>query len=270
MNVFAACKAAGRAAFIPYFMAGDPPGVASVELAIAAVDSGADIVELGIPYSDPIADGASIQAASQRALARGMTFDAALGLASTIASRIAPVPLVAFSYYNPIFVRGVERAATQLRSAGLAGAVIPDLPTDEAEALLTAFRRERLSAIFLVAPTTPLQRAGAIARHCTDFVYVVSRMGVTGVDRAPIDSIRERVQRLRTVTAKPLAVGFGVATPEQALGIAQVADGVVVGSALVDRIAAARSLRAATRSVREFCRAYSAVMQRSRSDGRRG
>jgi len=261
MTVFERCRAADRAALIAYLMAGDPAPADTPELIRSAVRGGADMIELGIPFSDPLADGPSIQAAAQRALAAGTTFDKALKIGAQAKSDIGSVPLYALTYYNPLYVRGVARTAREFRNAGFSGAVIVDLPPDDAGGLAHAFARESLALVFLVAPTTPAERARHIAEACTDFVYVVSRMGVTGTRQGPGPDVAQLVQRLRPLTPKPLAVGFGVATPQDARAIGEAADGVIVGSALIDRIAAAASKRAAIESVGEFCRACSSVMR---------
>jgi tryptophan synthase alpha chain len=252
-HVFQRSRNEQRAAFIPFIVAGDPDADASVEIIAAARDGGADIIEIGIPYSDPLADGPTIQRAAQRALSRGMTFDGAIELARRAKERLPDTPLIGFTYYNPVFTRGVEKTAKDFSSAGFAGIIVPDIPPEEAAPLLEAFRAQGLAVTFLVAPTTPDIRARAIAELCTDFVYVVSRMGVTGADRQIGEIVRSQVARLRALTDKPLAVGFGVASGAHAALIASFADGVIVGSALIDRIAAAPSAAHAVEDVRQFC-----------------
>jgi tryptophan synthase alpha chain len=258
MNVFADCKRRGRAALIAYLMAGDPSLPSTFVLAQAAVEGGADVLELGIPYSDPLADGPAIASAAQRALSAGTTFDGVLAMVQVLARRVAPVPLFAFSYYNPIFARGIERAAAEFRQAGLAGAIVPDLPPEEAQPLVDALARERLESVFLVAPTTPAERAARIAEQCTGFVYVVSRMGVTGASVG--QRAKDLVARLRSLTDKPLAVGFGIRTAADAQSVASVADGVIVGSALVERAAGAANEGEAALAVRGYCAELAAVM----------
>ena len=260
MKTFAECNRRGRAALIAYLMAGDPSLPITAALAEAAVEGGADIIELGIPYSDPLADGPTIAGAARRALLAGTTFDGALEAGASIARRLAPVPVLAFSYFNPIFVRGIARVAAELREAGFAGAIVPDLPPEEADPLVAAFADRGLAAVFLIAPTTPDERAARIAQRCTGFVYVVSRMGVTGALGGLGERVKELVVRLRPLTSKPLAVGFGVRSANDARAVASVADGVIVGSALVDRIAAAKDQRAAARAVRSYCGELAAVM----------
>jgi len=252
-HVFQRCRFEQRAAFIPFIVAGDPDADASVEIIAAARDGGADIIEIGIPYSDPLADGPTIQRAAQRALSRGMTFDGALELARRAKDRVPAMPLIGFTYYNPVFTRGVENTAKDFAAAGFAGIIVPDLPLEEAAPLLDASRAQGLAVTLLVAPTTPDIRAQAIAELCTDFVYIVSRMGVTGADNQIGEIVRSQVARVRTLTDKPLAVGFGVASGAHAALIASFADGVIVGSALIERIAAAPSSAHAAEDVRQFC-----------------
>lgn len=259
-DIFARCRADHRAALIPYLMAGDPSLAMTPALLAAAVAGGADIIEIGIPYSDPLADGPTIQAAAQRALSAGTTFDSVLRMAEALDRSVVSVPLIAFTYYNPVFVRGIERTARDLASAGFAGAIIPDLPPHEAAPIQAAFDAAGLGLTFLVAPTTPIERVRDIARRSSGFVYVVSRMGVTGAGRELGDNIKDLVDRLRPEIDKPLAVGFGVSTPEQARAIAAYADGVIVGSALIDRIARATGDPAA--EVRTFCSRLAAAARR--------
>jgi len=250
-EAFYRARAEGRAALIPFLVAGDPNEQPSIDC-IAAAAEYADILEIGIPYSDPLADGPTIQAAAHRARMRGATFDSALRVARAVSARTA-TPLIGFTYYNPVLVRGVESCAKEFVDAGLAGIIVPDLPIEEATPLLAAFRAENLSVTLLVAPTTQPVRARAIAQQCTDFVYVVSRLGVTGATGQIGESARSYVERVRGLTSKPLAIGFGVAAAADARSIAAFADGVIVGSALIDRLARAER-GAEQETVRRFCR----------------
>jgi tryptophan synthase alpha chain len=235
-SVFERCAAENRAALIPYLMAGDPSLAVTTALLEAAVEGGADIIEVGIPYSDPLADGPTIQAAAQRSLHAGTTFDGVLAAIAALDRERVAVPLIAFTYFNPVFVRGVERTALDLAKAGFSGAIIPDLPPDEAAGVADVFAEKDVPLTFLVAPTTPVDRIAMIAERSSGFVYVVSRMGVTGAGQSLDESVAALVGRLRPLTDKPLAVGFGVSTPEHARAIAGYADGVIIGSALIDRL----------------------------------
>ena len=251
-SVFQACGSQGRSAFIPFLVAGDPNERNSEAALIACAASGADIIELGIPYSDPIADGPTIQRASQRALAAGMTFARAIDLAHRVNQRLPTTPLVCLTYFNPALVRGVDRTACELAAAGFSGIVIVDLPLEESQPVIDACAVNGLAVSLLVAPSTPAHRAAAIARASTGFVYVVSRAGVTGAHARAGELLRARLQQLRAVTDKPLVVGFGVSEPAEVSAIARIADGVIVGSALVDVLACANAERL-EEEVHRFC-----------------
>jgi tryptophan synthase alpha chain len=240
-------------------MAGDPSLEKTSLLLEAAVKGGADIIELGIPYSDPLADGPTIQAAAQRALLGGATFDAVLAMVASLDRAVVHVPLLAFTYYNPVYVRGLDRTARDFARAGFSGAIIPDLPPEESEPASRAFSQEGIGLTFLVAPTTPLERVRSIGERSSDFVYVVSRMGVTGAGRTLGENVKELVERLRPVVNKPLAVGFGVSTRDHAQAIAQYADGVIVGSALIDRIASAPGNESV--AVHDYCALLAAAVR---------
>ncbi|MBV8222233.1 MAG: tryptophan synthase subunit alpha [Candidatus Eremiobacteraeota bacterium] len=245
-EAFGRCRAEGRAAFVAFLTAGYPSLDITPDLIRAAAEGGADIIEVGFPYSDPVADGPIIQASSQQALANGATFDAVLEAARLARS---PVPLLAFTYYNPLFVRGLERSAEDLRSAGFAGAIVPDLPIESAAPLMQALTARGLTITFVVAPTTPAPRAERIARFCDGFVYVAGRTGVTGTHKGADGMLSVWISELRRLTDKPLAVGFGIANPEQASAVIEQADGFVVGSALIEACGAPEPIAA----VRELC-----------------
>lgn len=233
-ETFARCRAEKRAALIAYLMAGDPSPSESLEMMHAAIEGGADVLEVGIPYSDPLADGPAIQRAAARALNAGATFSGALEALRDLRRSHATAALIAFTYYNPVFVRGIDASAADLAAAGADGAVVPDLPLDEAQEACARFAAHGLALILLVAPTTPPERAARIAALSTAFVYVVSRMGVTGEGGLAFDDLKRRLAALRRVTDKPLAVGFGVSTAADVTLIGSVADGVIIGSALVE------------------------------------
>lgn len=257
-EAFGRCRERGRAALIPYVMAGDPSLEALPAIIEGAYRGGADLLEIGIAYSDPLADGPTIQAAAGRAAIAGASLEAVLAAVSGLDRSKAPLPLIAFSYFNPLFVRGLVRSAAALRRAGFAGAIVPDLPFDEASDAIHAFAEAGLELVLLVTQTTSDARARAIAQASRGFVYVVSRMGVTGARDALDGEIARLVKRLRALTSRPLAVGFGIATADQAREVAAVADGVVVGSALVDRIAHAPGREAGVTEA--FCRELSSAL----------
>lgn len=226
---FASLQSSGRRALVAYVTAGHPDPARSLDLLRALQDSGADVIEVGVPFSDPMADGPVIQASSQRALQHGMTFERVLDLISRAALR---VPVVLFSYLNPVLAAGddaLERAAR----AGAHGLLLTDLPVGADPALESRFASGPLAFIRLVAPTTPADRMAYIAEHGSGFVYLISRLGVTGArDQLPPE-LPDTIARLRSATTLPICVGFGVSTPEQATVVARLADGVVVGSAIV-------------------------------------
>jgi tryptophan synthase alpha chain len=244
---FAALNKAGTRALVPYITAGHPDTSRTVELVQGLEDAGADIIELGLPFSDPMADGPIIQASSQRALELGMNFDRLLDLVVRARPRI---PVVLFSYLNPIIAAG-DDALIRASEAGLSGVLITDLPVGSDPDREAWFGAGPLAFIRLVAPTTPQARMKEIAEHGSGFVYLISRLGVTGVrDDMPVD-LPDTVQRLRASTTLPVCVGFGVSRPEQAAAVARIADGVVVGSAIVraagESIAQAVSLASSLR-----------------------
>ena len=241
-----------RRALVPFIMGGDPSLALTRQLLLALEDAGADCIEVGIPFSDPLADGPTIQASSVRALARGTTPARVLDAVASVRHRLR-VPVICLTYWNPVAQFGRDGAAPFLRAArgsGVHGLIVPDLPTEEAVPLRAAAAREDLATIFLVAPTSGPERMRAIARASEGFIYYVSVTGTTGVRRQLPPSLVQGVRQLRLVTTKPICVGFGISTPAHAAAVARIADGVIVGSALIRAIAAPRTtagrLRAAT------------------------
>lgn len=254
-EIFARARAQGRAALIVYLVAGDPDA-ATTAAVIDAISPYVDLIELGIPYGDPLADGPTIAAAGQRALGNGMTLDGALALARGARDRGA-APILFFTYVNPVVQYGAARFAAAARAAGALGAIVPDVPLEELAAFAPAFRAEGLAIPLLVAPTTPPERAARIAAESEGFVYIVSRLGVTSAGREPdVAWIGAAVAALRASTARPLAVGFGISTPAHAAAIGAVADGVIVGSAFVDATAGRFGVAAA-----DAARAYVAPLR---------
>jgi tryptophan synthase alpha chain len=224
-------RAKGRTALIGYLVAGDPD-LTTTEMVIAAVaTAGLDLLELGIPYSDPVADGPTIAAAGQRALAAGTTVEDCLELVQHLRHL---VPTILFTYFNPVYQFGVERFAQRAAASGAWGVIIPDITVEEIDEVKGPLHAHQLAVPLLVAPTTNRARAGRIAAASDGFVYVVSRLGVTGERSGPdLDWLKDQVEWLRQLTDKPLAVGFGISSPEQVGRVAPWADGVIVGSALV-------------------------------------
>jgi tryptophan synthase alpha chain len=222
-------------AFIPYIMAGDPDIKRTRELIRILEDCGADIIELGVPFSDPLADGPTIQKAAQRALDEGVTLKKVIALVAEI-RRSTQIPVILMTYYNPVFKYGEERFVLEASAAGVDGIIVPDLPPDEAGNLIKYAKKSGLDTIFLLAPTSTEDRIQKVASASTGFIYYVPITGITGSKLALDSSIEGHIARIRSVTAKPVAVGFGISTPEEAAEISQFADGVIVGSAIVKRV----------------------------------
>ena len=236
--MFAANRAAGRKALAPFVTAGDPDADTTVAVLETLDKAGASLCELGVPYSDPIADGAVIQASYTRALEKGFTLAGLFDVARR-ASAGCSMPILAMASYSLIFRRGIDRFVADAVAAGLAGFVVPDLPLEESDDLDAACRKAGLALVRLVTPTTPPERAEAIAKKSTGFLYCVSVAGVTGARTDLPPGLVDRVKWLKTKTDVPILVGFGISGPEQVRAVAAVADGVIVGSALVRRIAEA-------------------------------
>jgi tryptophan synthase alpha chain len=238
---FAALKAQGRAAFITYVMAGDPDPATSLEILKALPAAGADLIELGFPFSDPMAEGVPIQKAAQRALAAGMTVKGVLEMTARFRDGDQTTPIILMGYLNNLESYGFARFAADAAAAGVDGLIVVDCPPEEADPLVDALDVEGLALIRLATPTTDDERLKIVARRTRGFVYYVSVAGVTGTKAADAAAVAPAVARVRLATGLPVAVGFGIRTPERAGAIARVADAAVVGSALVDEIAAAKA-----------------------------
>jgi tryptophan synthase alpha chain len=234
-QTFARLRERGEKALIPYVMLGDPDVATTEALASAAASAGADLLEIGIPFSDPLADGPVLQRSAERALAQKVTLADALALVRRLRAKIQ-IPLLFMTYYNLIFQYGDERLANDAAAAGVDGLIVPDLPPEEAAPLETAARAAGLHFIYLIAPTTPPARIKLIAKRGGGFLYYVSLTGITGSKLPALDEVDRSVQAIKRVTDLPVAVGFGVSTPEEAGRIARVADGVIVASALIKRL----------------------------------
>jgi tryptophan synthase alpha chain len=229
-RLFDRLRAEGRPALIAYITAGDPSPSATPDLVAALERGGADLIELGVPFSDPIADGPVIQRGSERALKAGTKLATVLDIASQIRKR-SEIPLLLFTYMNPVLRYGLERLAKAAVSGGMDGCLLTDLSVEEAEPYIHVMRRQGLDTVFLAAPTSSRRRLELVAKYSTGFVYLVSRTGVTGERSSVSDSVAPLVLAMRAVTELPLAVGFGISTSEQVRAIGTIADGVVVGSA---------------------------------------
>jgi tryptophan synthase alpha chain len=251
-SAFAALKTENRAALIPYVTLGFPTPDASLALAEAAVSAGADLLELGVPFSDPLADGPVIQRAAHIALQNGITVGRCLELVRDLRMRGIMVPFIFMGYYNPILAYGERAFCSACREAQVDGLIVPDLPPEEGEALERECRTMGLAMIYLLAPTSTPERIRFVTERSSGFVYLVSVTGTTGArERLPAD-LGSFVARVRDVTDKPLAVGFGISSPDQARQVARQADGVVVGSALLRRVEASDGIEKARAFVAEL------------------
>ena len=230
--IFKTLRAKKEKALIPYIMAGDPYLERTEELVLAMELAGADIIELGVPFSDPIADGPMIQQAGQRALKWRTSLKDVLKLVADI-RRKSEIPLVLMTYYNPILKFGIEAFFKEAEASGVDGLIIPDLPPEEGRAVLEQSRRSGVDWILLSAPTTPTKRLLFLSQQTQGFLYYVSLTGITGASLKDLSGVRARLKMIRRMTDKPVAVGFGVSSPEQAKALGKIADGVIVGSAIV-------------------------------------
>jgi tryptophan synthase alpha chain len=261
---FTALRERGEGALIVFVVAGHPHASTTSELLIAIAEAGADIIELGLPFSDPLADGPVIQAASQQALRDGVTPAQVLEMATAF-RRACQVPLVLMTCYNPIQQFGVEQFARQSAAAGVEGVIVTDLPPEEAGEWVPAARANRLDTIFLLAPTSPAHRIKKVVDLATGFVYCVSRMGVTGARAELPADLRALVGRIREHTAKPVAVGFGISRPEHVAEVCRLADGAVVGSAVVSLVERAQGSAGPGRAAADFVRELKAATKGSSS-----
>lgn len=260
-GAFAAARADGRCALIPYITAGDPDLDRTRSIVRALGRAGADLVEIGVPFSDPIADGPVNQRAAERALRNGVTLRTCLDLAADLRTQGIP-PVVLFTYYNPIHRMDPERFARAAAEAGVDGVLVTDLPPEEAEILRSALRAGGVDSIFLLSPTSSRRRIELVCRSASGFVYLISRTGVTGVREDVPEELGGLVQAVRQATGLPIAVGFGIGHPRQAATIAAYADGIVVGSALVRLIEEHAASPALEGRVEEFCSALRAPLKR--------
>jgi tryptophan synthase alpha chain len=234
-KLFERTRNEGRAALIAYVTAGDPSPERTPEIVAALERGGVDLIELGVPFSDPIADGPVIQRAAARALKAGTTVPKVLDIARQI-RKASETPILLFTYLNPVLHYGLDRLAHDAEAAGIDGCLLTDVSVEEAEPYVAAMRAAELDTVFLAAPTSTEHRLKLVAQYSTGFVYLVSRTGVTGEQMALSQDLAPLIERMRAVTKLPLAAGFGISTPEQAGAVAKMADGVVVGSAIVRQI----------------------------------
>lgn len=239
---FAALQAEGKKAFVSYVMAGDPDFDTSLEIVRGLPGAGVDIIELGLPFTDPMADGPTIQLAGQRALEGGMTLKKTLALARAFREQDQITPIVLMGYYNPIYSCGVDKFLEEAREAGIDGLIVVDLPPEEDSELCLPANAAGLNFIRLATPTTDDKRLPRVVQNTSGFVYYVSITGITGSAEAQAGEVSPEVARIKAASGLPVIVGFGVNSPEKSRAIAEVADGVVVGSAIVSKIAAGNSV----------------------------
>lgn len=261
-NLFAKHKAQGTTAFIAYLTAGDPSLSLTAELVLALERGGADLIELGVPFSDPIADGPVIQRASERALRAGATLHKLLETVHDI-RRKSQIPLLLFSYLNPLLRYGLDNLARDAAAAGIDGVLMTDLSVEEAAEPVARWRSQSLDTVFLAAPTSSERRLRLVAEHSSGFIYLVSRTGVTGEQTSVAASTAPLAARMRQLTDLPVAIGFGVSTPAQVAEVAKLADGVVVGSAIVKFIEANAILADLPKKLEAFTRQLTAPLQPS-------
>jgi len=249
---FEELKQRGERAFIPFVTAGDPDLETTVRLAPELVRAGSDLIELGIPFSDPVADGPVIQRSSERALRHGYGLEDYIEAIRQIRKK-TDVPLILFSYYNPIFQYGLERLARDASVAGADGVLVTDMTPEESEVYRECLARHALDSVFLAAPTSSNDRIARIAQCSRGFVYLVSRAGVTGPQASMSESVVPTLERIRAHTRLPVAVGFGISRPEHVRSVWEVADGAVVGSAIVACVEQSESAADVLPRVRDFC-----------------
>ncbi|MFI5224253.1 MAG: tryptophan synthase subunit alpha [Nitrospirales bacterium] len=259
-RTFVQLRQRGEKALIAYVMAGDPSLQETEQLVVELEQAGADIIELGVPFSDPIADGPVIQQAAERALRSGTSLRAILSMVARLRVR-TQIPLVLMAYYNSIHAFGPERFCQESAEVGVDGLILPDMPPDEAGPLKGPAAAAGLPLIFLLAPTSTVERRTFVARQSQGFVYYVSLTGITGAKLLDLADVGKNVEKIRKVTKVPVAVGFGVATPEDAAKVAAIADGVIVGSAIVKQIDAHRQKPEMVKRVAEFVRSLKTAMR---------
>jgi len=257
---FTRLKKEGKVAFIPYITAGDPDLSTTAE-ALKLLDScGSDIIELGIPYSDPLADGPVIQAAATRSLAKGTNLNAIIDMLKEVVPQLS-CPIALFTYYNPILKRGTEKFMSTIRDTGVHGLVVPDVPLEETETLRTEAKKHGIELVLLTTPTTPPDRMKAIVDVAEGFVYLVSSVGVTGARASVSGSVQSLLQEIKEATTKPVAVGFGISKPEHVKQVAGWgADGVIVGSAIVKVLGEAKSPQEGLKELEVLTRSLKAAL----------
>lgn len=249
-KTFKPLKKQNKKAFIPYIMAGDPSLEDTKRFVSELEDAGADIIELGVPFTDPLADGPTIQRAHERALNQGVTLRKVLALVEEI-REMAEIPIVLMTYYNPVFKYGISAFIKEAVRVGVDGVIIPDLIPDEAGDFINIAREHKLDTIFLLAPTSTTDRIKKVVRASTGFIYYVSITGITGAKLLTDDLMRNTLRLIQENTNKPIAVGFGISNPDEAAEVSKLADGVIVGSAIVRLIAEGKDIKGFVKGIRD-------------------
>ena len=249
-KTFQRLKSQSKKALIPYIMAGDPSIEATERFVIELEEAGANIIELGIPFTDPVADGPTIQRAAERALAGGTTLRKVIALVEKLREK-TQIPIIAMTYFNPVFKYGIQGFIKAAVKAGIDGVIIPDLIPDEADIFIKNARKADLSTIFLVAPTSNIERIKKVTASSTGFIYYVSITGITGQQLVLDETIRLSIALIRQLSDTPVAVGFGISKPEEAAYVASLSDGIIVGSAIVKRIAKGQDIKGFVSSLRQ-------------------
>ncbi|HDZ62568.1 MAG TPA: tryptophan synthase subunit alpha [Nitrospirae bacterium] len=249
-KTFKRLRKAGKKAFIPYIMAGDPGLEDTAEFVSRLEKAGADIIELGVPFSDPLADGPTIQKASERALKKGATLRKVLSLVESIRKKTR-IPLILMTYYNPVFKLGLEAFVKEAVRVGVDGVIVPDLIPDEAEDFIRISKEHGLDTIFLLAPTSTQERINKVARASSGFIYYVSITGITGSSILIDSDMKDTLSLIKKHTGKPVAIGFGISNAEEAEAVASLADGVIVGSAIVKLISEGANIDNFAESIRK-------------------
>ncbi|XP_074581807.1 tryptophan synthase alpha chain-like [Curcuma longa] len=259
-ETFSRLKEQNKVAFIPFITAGDPD-LSTTSKALKVLDSsGSDLIELGIPYSDPLADGPVIQAAATRALAKGTNFDGVISMLSEVVPELS-CPIALFTYYNPILKRGINKFMSIIKDVGVRGLVVPDVPLEETENLRKEAVKHKIELVLLTTPTTPTERMKAIVQASEGFVYLVSSVGVTGARTSVSSRVQSLLQEIKEATTKPVAVGFGISKPEHVKQVAGWgADGVIVGSAIVKLLGEAKSPEEGLQELESFTRSLKAAL----------
>ncbi len=254
-EAFIKAGAKGEKAFIPFVTAGDPNIRVSERIILELDKAGADLIELGIPFSDPMADGPTIQASSDRALKHKTTIKDVIALVKSVRSKGCEIPIILFGYYNPNFVYGVERFAREAARAGIDGALVVDLPPEESEELLDPLKANGMDLIFTLTPTSNAERMRRVSKLASGFIYYVAVTGVTGARGKVATRLKESIKRVRRYSKLPVAIGFGISTPEQVKSVSRWGDGVIVGSAIIDRIAKDKRDKELPKKIGRFVRA---------------